>query len=1634
MPQQQNVTIYDVLEQYRRLSRDQLHKGKLFEHMIAQFLMTDPQYANTLRHVWMWADWPGRWQAENSGIDLVAETIEGEYWAIQCKFYEVDTPLKKEHIASFLADAGKKFQVDEQEHTFAYCLIVSTTEKWGRNAEQVTQDQTIPVGTLYLNELSDSPVDWSGFRVEEPHQMPLRKKKTLREHQNEAIESVMTGFADQDRGKLIMACGTGKTFTALRLMEKQVPSTGRVLFLAPSIYLVSQTLREWTAEAFQPFQAFVVCSDTKVGREEEDIRLTDLAYPATTDAKKLARAMNATPDGQRTVVFSTYQSIDKVIEAQREGAMGPFDLVICDEAHRTTGLTLPTDKDDSSFVKVHQNHLVRAKKRLYMTATPRIYNDQTKTKADKKEAVLFSMDDPALYGPEFYRLSFGKAVSLNLLSEYKVLIIAVDQEEMAKLANDYNAYKIDEKKAVDVQFATKIIGSWKGLSKQDLKIVEEDGTQQDETEDTQSMRRAVAFSQSIKASREITEVFTDLVRLYQQAPEAEQQGMVDCSLRHVDGTMNAAIRKSELDWLKGETGGEIEDDQCRILSNARCLSEGVDVPALDAVVFFDTRESIVDIVQSVGRVMRKAEGKTHGYIILPVAIPSDKIKDYNSYIEHDKQFKGIWKVIKALRAHDERLVDEAEFRRRIEVKGRDRQKSGKDNTGGEQLPIDFPEMPIQALRDAVYAAIPKKLGDREYWSDWAKSVAVIAEKLTDRIEDLIDRRREARSAFNAYLKGLRKNINPGIGEIEAVDMLVQHIITRPVFDALFEGHAFTNENPISQAMQRIVEVLDKHEVDSETEVLEKFYNNVRERVSFAKSEKSRQEVIRNLYDTFFNNAFPRLAERLGIVYTPVEAVDFIIQSVDAVLRKHFQSSVSDEGVQIIDPFTGTGMFMVRLLQSGLIKPEDLQRKYRQELHANEIVLLAYYIAAVNIESAYHAAAGGEYLPFDGIVLTDTFQMNEADQGDMLDDSFSRKNTERVERQKRQSIRVVLGNPPYSVGQTSANDNNQNQKYPKLDARIAATYAAQSTATNKNSLYASEIKAMRWATDRLGKPKATDSTVMEDQKGVVAFITNGSFIDGNTADGLRKCLAQEFNHLYVFNLRGNQRTAGELSRREGGKIFGEGSRNTVAIILMVKDAAHQGDCQIHYHDIGDYLDREEKLQIIADLGSIENVPWQRLTPNDAGDWINQRNPEFEGFVALNDDPKAIFSMRSNGVQTNRDDWVYNFSRPALESHMRRMIDFYNGQVAAFGEQCRAAGKDAEKTAQRKIDTNPKKIKWTRGLIANLIRLRCGNFDPDQIGISLYRPFCKEWIYYDPYFNEYFKEKLFPSTRHPNLAISVTGAGSSKEFSCLMVDTLPDLEVISKGQCFPLYTYEKVESASESGTSGMTASLLDDPADDAPIIDGYRQKSAIRDAALADYRAFYGDPNITKEDLFYHVYGMLHSPDYRERYASDLKKMLPRIPRPASKADFWAFSDAGRKLADLHLHYESLEPWPLEELQTSTVPDYRVEKMRYPSKQNKTQIILNSHLTVSGIPPEALEYVVNGKPAIEWVMERYGVAPPKESGIVNDANLWAEEHGDPRYIIDLIGRVVRVSVETVKIVRELPELAAMGALQKTEKIVR
>ncbi len=741
----------------------------------------------------------------------------------------------------------------------------------------------------------------------------------------------------------------------------------------------------------------------------------------------------------------------------------------------------------------------------------------------------------------------------------------------------------------------------------------------------------------------------------------------------------------------------------------------------------------------------------------------------------------------------------------------------------------------------------------------------------------------------------------------------------------------------------------------------------------------------------------------------MEIVDWLLRSVEHVLRSEFGASLSDEGVHVLDPFTGTGTFIARLLQSDLIRPEDLLRKYTNELHANEILLLAYYIAAINIEATFHGLAGGEYVPFDGIVLTDTFQVTEA--GDAMDELVFPQNNARVAHQLSLDIRVIVGNPPYSAGQTSGNDGNANHKYPTLDGKIAASYAARSSAANKNKLYDSYIRAIRWASDRV----ATSAS-----GGVVGFVTNGSYIDAIFADGLRRSLMSEFHAVYVYNLRGNQRTAGEASRKEGGKIFGAGSRSTVAILLLVKRPGASSGAVLHYRDVGDYLSRDEKLTALAQ-GSVDSVAWTTLVPNAEGDWVNQRSGDFEAFSPLGRgraDEESVFVLHTSGLKSNRDAWVYGSSRRSVEANMRRMIDTYNSQASAFREYCVAQGIVPNvELVDRFIDLNPARISWNRADKAQLARGTHYASNAEAVTVASYRPFCKQHVYFDRRLNDmvYRLDRVFPATAHANVGFYATGVGSDRPFAVLATQDIPDLGLggSSNGHYFPRYNY--VPNAPRETDLFTETEILG-------TAHGWTRQDNITDAILGDYRTAYGEA-VSKDDIFHYVYGVLHALDYRARFAADLKKMLPRIPKVTTAGNFRAFVGAGAHLIALHIGYESVTPFPLDEHTTgSDGPErYRVQKMVFGKTgkvKDRSTIVLNSRLTLTGIPEEAYEYMLGSRSAIEWVMERYQVKTDKASGIVNDPNDWSDEIGDPRYIVDLVKRIVTVSVETMKIVKSLP----------------
>ena len=1143
------ATFGDVYEVLRERYPDPRERGRQFEPLVQKVLTTDRQYRDRYTAVWHWNEWPGRDGSDN-WCDIVAERADGGLTALQCKCYDPDSTLYQTDVESFLGRDDARF--DE-------LIVVSTTPNWSDNLLRTLSNRRTPVQRLDLFGLEATTIDWDAYLNDEAAPLEERARKEVRPHQQRALDDVFAGLAAHDRGKLIMACGTGKTFTALRTAEEIAGPGGRVLFTAPSISLIAQALREWGADAETPIRAFAVCSDQKVGKGDGDgAQSYDLPIPATTDPNRLAEAAVADAPDRLTVVFSTYQSMDVIRRAQDAG-MPAFDLAVCDEAHRTTGYALE-DEERSSFLLVHDAEAIRARKRIYMTATPRIYNPAAKRKAEAADAFVASMDDEETFGPELHRLGFAESVEAELLSDYKVAILVMGEDQIAR---EYQQ-ELGDSDGLKLGDVGRVIGCLNGLAKLDP----EHGQFSD---DPKPMQRAVAFSNTIKASQR----FVEMVGALQNDEDRETRG-IQAEARHVDGTSGVLLRARQLGWLGENMAFE---GQCHVLSNARCLTEGIDVPALDAVLFLQPRKSQIDVVQAVGRVMRRAEGKKYGYIILPVVVPAGD--DPAAALDRSSAYAHVWEVLQALRSHDERFeawVNKLDLNRShtdapvaviaVGPRGHGEEEDPGGAGGGHhgvaeeagQYVLSGIDERIEQWREAIYAKIVERCGERRYWEQWAESVTDIARSHHERIRALIGTPGGAGERFGEFVAALRNNLNDSISEDDAAAMLSQHLITRPVFDALFGGSEFTALNPVSQVMQRMADELESRGLEAETEELAGFYASVRRRVEGIDNAEGRQRVAVELYDNFFRRAFPRDAERLGIVYTPVEIVDFIIRSVAELLREHFGASLGDEGVHILDPFTGTGTFVARLLQSGLISPDDLSRTYRDELHANEILLLAYYIAAVNIENAYREALAGagrdeQYEPFGGIVLTDTFQMTE--EGDPMDTVFFPRNNDRADRQKGLDIRVIVSNPPWSAWQGSQNDDNQNMAYPTLDASVGDTYAVRSSAVLKNSLYDSYVRAIRWASDRLADSPAG---------GVIGYVTNGGWLDGSAAAGIRDTLTREFHHIYVYNLRGNARTSGELRRREAGTVFGSGSRATVAIMLLLKQAGPvpAGGGVISYH--------------------------------------------------------------------------------------------------------------------------------------------------------------------------------------------------------------------------------------------------------------------------------------------------------------------------------------------------------------------------------------------------------------------------------------------------------------------------------------
>ena len=1586
-----------------RALRDQAQQGKrhygaAFEETVQQLLRQAPLYRQAFKAVYLWKELHA---GGDSGIDLVAEAPTGELYGIQVKCYEPTHAIAKPEVDSFLARLGAGVDFFGERRTFSGGFLFASTDLLNANARAVLEGYNPRVQFIGRSTLSAMEgLDWevlAGLA-----QGPLVPEKPLRDYQREALAAVKAYYAaGRTRGKLIMACGTGKTLTSLRLLEQALPQGGLALFLVPSIALLNQTLVAWSDDAVRPLHAICVCSDITANRRKraaEDApfeNANSLALPPSTHPAEVARRIRynrATFPDELTIVFSTYQSIE-VLEAA-QCALGreafPFDWVICDEAHRTTG-AFGSPEERSAFTHVHDDALLLARRRLYMTATPRIYADTSKTKAAEEAVTLCSMDDPAIYGDEVYCISFSQAVTKGCLSDYKVFVLTLPEAAFPGAEALYRELSEEEQQTLAQhddgrQMAIKLLGTINALAKRlvDSPLIDD--------EDRRPAQRAVAFCRTIAVSKATCALFAHIAAK-SAAPNAPEAPAGEPPLpppftveaRHVDGTMDAGERNTRLAWLKEgpqSPAPEAAPAAARLLTNVRCLSEGVDVPTLDAAIFLSKRNSEIDVVQSVGRVMRRAKGKRYGYVIIPVVIPADKKPE--EVLEDKAAFGVVWSVLNALRAHDDRFearINQLKFRTSHNEATPEAAPPQDpimisaglgpgDGTGvalqqGE-LDLRLPDQ-MAHYRQLLFARVVEKCGSRLYFIQWAEDVAKIATRLVETLRERVATDPAARDAFNRYFAFLQTAVYATVDEATAYTLLAQQRITGPVFDALFGGNAFTAHNPVSEAIDQATRLLVDLESDEDRRKLAQFYKLVRLRVEGITSEDGRLDIIRTLYDTFFARAFPAMASKLGIAFTPIEVVEFILRPADDALRKYFGQCLSDEGVHILDPFTGTGTFIARLLQRdlGLIRRDDLLRKYTRELHANEIVLLSYYIAAVNIENIFHARQGRKetYTAFPGIVFGDTFRMQSVTTQDTLDDGAFTENSERLLAQNKAPISVILGNPPYSVA--------KGDSYPALDQRIEETYAAGSSATNKNSLYDSYIKAFRWSTDRLDPQRG----------GIVCYVSNGGWLDSNACDAFRKCLQAEFDHIYVYNLRGNQNTQGEVSRREGGKIFDSGCRCPITILLLVRlpEGQHRGNAEILYRDIGDYKSREEKLHILDLEASFFNPTWEGtpLTPNAHGDWINQRNDAFAKLLPIAPNKKfdraakAFFTTYSRGIATARDPWCYGFNEATVVEQIRGSMEIYDRSLQA--------GSPIE---------DPARINWNRSLLQHFAQKQREPLLAPRLAI--YRPFCKMVQYYSPFWNDmiYQIPKLFPTgAKGENLVICVSGG------SCLITDCTPDLHFVGDAQCFPLYWYSEAAQGDLFGG-------------------GLVRHDGVSDWIQREAEAKYGRA-VPKETLFYYVYGYLHKADWREAFAADLKKELPRIPLVERAADFEEIARIGRELADLHLHYEALEPYPLEEVGSFSNP--RIEKMTFPGK-DKTQVKVNDTLTLRGIPPEAHDYVVNGRSPIEWALDRYQVKRDKASGLLSDPNLWAPEN--PRYIPDLLKRLVTLSLRSLALIRALP----------------
>ncbi len=1422
--------------------------GRRFEHLVREALLAHPGEWDRFDEVWLWNDWPER-DGPDTGIDLVArwrDELGGGLTAIQVKYGSGRVETRE--IDSFLAASGTGRFRDR-------LLVTSRPGIAGPGLLKLRRSQP-QCQVLHTRDMDDWVPDWREFvhRVL-PRDAIRFDRHQLRPYQEDALDAIDSGFGRCNRGKLILPCGTGKSFIALRAAERLVGDGGTVLYLVPSIALMGQTMREWSRQRDTPsvHSYLAVCSDATAGRRETsgDTGLVgdlhELAMPVTTDPAALAAEL-ARPAPPRTmrVVFSTYHSTPVVAQAVRQSRNSPtslpapfrFGLIVADEAHRTTGLSEAAASSAerrrldrarycgvSPFHLVHHDEHLPAARRLYMTATPRVFTARQRRDLEAgdryEDADSYSMDDPLSYGREFYRMSFADAIDGGWLSDYQVLVIARSTRDYEDAAGDGGVLLADGT-AVDTESVVKLGGCWDALATPDSEgTFERRRTGEVRAEWGAPARSAIAFCGSIGTSKKVAAAWCRVTDWHR----ARNAGgaFLGMEVEHLDASTPAVERASLIDSLRrhaaadpaadGADGGQgaATAAACRVLTNVRVLSEGVDVPALDAVVFLESRSSPIDVTQAVGRVMRRAEGKKQGYIVIPVVVDEFEQSDDETAQERARRllkagnFKPVWDVVRALRAHDERIdywLNAKKLGRIRLLSNRivDDRRTEEEEESGLQLglPFDF--------GDSFASLLLERCGDRQLYATWGRRAAAICGQVHDRAARLVAEHAAIGEAFSRFHRNLQRLLGEQqVSRGAALEMVAQHVVTIPIFDHVVTAPDFAEKNPLARALGSLLGVFHEHGQTFEEDLrpLRRAYRSMEQAFRGAASGAERLNVLQDIYESFFREAMPAAVRSLGIVYTPVEIVDFMLRSVDAVCRDQFGKGLTAEGVHVLDPFTGTGTFLNRLLTARdgdgryLVRDEDLERKYggkegsggeigailrapgsagageaedegreetepRGEMHANEIVLLAYYIAALKIEEARHqrqaeSAAGCEggtapaagapgpaaavsaaavsasrsYQPFGGMVLTDTFLMSGRQVELQLEGTGFSEAARRVTDQNRRRIRVIVGNPPWSAGRKAAGDEAVEVDYPNVSRRVTETYVAEQTGLPGKQAGGSAagnlfVKAFRWASDRL-----------EGDDGVVCFVHPNSLADGVSLAGMRKSLSDEFTDIHVVNLRGNAYKGGAEWEREGDKVFGQGSRNGVQITVLVRNRPGHaaGPASVRYAEVPDGLSREQKFAWLDDLGSVLAADGFRpVTANEGHDWVNLGDPTWNRLMPVQR-PRAgahgsgaVTCTDASGIKTNLDAYVYSFSWLDLCERVRKLIDEFNRTLGRWREA--GCPKQGTPSFARLIDNRAiDAIKWTGHLRTTLARGEPLEFDPRRIRAVLYRPFTKLWLYED-----------------------------------------------------------------------------------------------------------------------------------------------------------------------------------------------------------------------------------------------------------------------------------------------------------------